>query len=140
MPPPQDGGVGGGGIPRVPPVAIFVRSLRDECPGYSFPLRPATPRTSQDSEEKENKRRGKYLFMFVQLRLFYGEDSAKVEWVHSFLWVQWTDFCCGDEFLSTRWAISSGIEETGSIDSGSAVIIVRQMREIIGKRAVSGKR
>jgi hypothetical protein len=103
-------------------------------------LRPATPRTSQDSEDKENERRGKYLFIFVQLRLFYGEDSAKVEWVHSFLWVQWTDFCCGDEFLSTRWAISSGIEETGSIDSGSAVIIVRQMREIIGKRAVSGKR
>jgi hypothetical protein len=38
--------------------------------------------SSKGGEEKENESRGAYLFICVRLRLFCGEDSAKVKWGH----------------------------------------------------------
>jgi hypothetical protein len=38
--------------------------------------------SSKGGEEKENESRGAYLLICLRLRLFCGEDSAKVKWGH----------------------------------------------------------
>jgi len=97
-----DGGgrVGGCGRPRysgspTPPTTRGYPPVRGD-PGSPTPPTtqrvPACPRgppvwrpallSSKGGEEKENESRGAYLLICLRLRLFCGEDSAKVKWGH----------------------------------------------------------
>jgi hypothetical protein len=108
----QDGGVGGCVVPRVSPVAIVIRSLRDEGPGCSFPLRASIPHPSHGGEGKEKGSRRTYLFIRVQLRLHSSESLAKVKGWSFFAGFDGAVFVSAMSCLSTR-RFSSGNHRTG---------------------------